>query len=83
MIAAALLMVSIAAPAAARVHVFVGGAFGVPVYPYAYPYPYPYYYAPAYPGPVAPPAPWVPGHWEWRYDQWGRRYRAWVPAHLE
>ena len=21
-------------------------------------------------------------HWEWRYDPWGRRYRAWILPHL-
>jgi len=82
----ALALMGVAAPhvAQARVRVFVGGAIGVP-FP-AYPYPYPYYYYPPAPylGPYeAPPAAWVPGHWEWRYDPWGRRYRAWVPAHIQ
>ncbi len=76
---AALLMGS-ALPASARVRVFVGGAVGLP-----YPYPYPYYYPPYAPYPsyeVLPPG-WVPGHWEWRYDPRGGRYRAWVPSHLD
>ncbi|MFI5396175.1 MAG: hypothetical protein ACHQ9S_11645 [Candidatus Binatia bacterium] len=84
-----------AAPARAHVHVFVGGAFGVPIYPYPYIRPYPYvsaYPYPAYPvyngyaliGPPAgiPPPGWVRGHWAWRHAGWGRRFRAWVPAHL-
>jgi hypothetical protein len=80
-------LLSVAAPAGARVRVFVGGAIGVPAYPYPY-YPYyPYYGYPApyavEPYPTAPPAAWVPGHWEWRYDPSGRPYRAWVPAHLQ
>jgi len=67
-------------PAGAHVRVFVGGAVGLPVYVYPYPYySYPYVSYPAY---EVPPPGWAPGHWEWRYDPWGRRYRAWVPSHL-
>jgi hypothetical protein len=84
---AAALVMSAAAPAAARVGVgiYVGGpAWGYPA-PYGG-YPYPYYapYAPPYPSayPYVPPPGWVPGRWEWRYDPWGRRYRVWVPPHL-
>ena len=81
------LVLSAAAPVRAHVGVFVGvgPGWGYPgPYPYAYPYPYPYYapYPYAYPAAVAPPG-WVPGRWEWRYDPWGRRYRAWIPAHLQ
>jgi hypothetical protein len=77
------LLLSIAQPAEARVHVFIGGTFGVPVYPYYappayYPYPAPYPYA--YPAP--PPGAWAPGHWEWRTDGWGRPYKVWVPPYL-
>lgn len=74
-----------ARPAAARVHVFVGGVIGAPVYPYpppAYypspvpaPAPYPYY-------PTPPPDAWAPGHWEWRYDAWGRPFQVWTPPYL-
>ena len=77
------LLVGAAAPAAAHVDVFVGGAFGFPAYPAPYYYgcvytaPYPYV---AYPG--LPPPGWVPGHWEWRYDAWGRAVQVWMPAHL-
>ncbi len=70
-----------AAPARAHVRVFVGGAFGFPVYP-AYPYyyyPYPY---PAYPYDGVPPPGWDPGHWEWRQNRWGRWVEVWVPPHL-
>jgi len=74
----ALLLLGPARPASAHVRVFVGGAVGFPVYPYPYPYYYPY--APPYP--EVPPPGWEPGHWEMRYDQWGRPYRAWVPPHL-
>ena len=75
----ATLLVGSAIPASARVRVFVGGAVGLP-------YPYPYYYYPPYapyPSYEVPPPGWVPGHWEWRYDPRGRRYRAWVPQHLD
>jgi hypothetical protein len=75
-----------AAPAVAGAHVFIGGTFGFPYYPYpgygyypypyAYPYPYPYYTE------AAPPPGYDPGHWERRYDPWGREYWAWVPSHL-
>jgi hypothetical protein len=82
------------ASAGARVHVFVGGAYGVPAYPYypypayyygpyyaPYPYPAPYYYGyDTYPG--SPPPGYEPGHWDWRHDDWGRRVRVWVPGHL-
>jgi hypothetical protein len=70
-----------AAPAAARVRVFVGGVVGAP---WGYPYPAPYYYPPyGYPPyPTAPPPGWDPGHWEWRYDATGRPYRVFVPPHL-
>jgi hypothetical protein len=90
-VAALALLLGAAAPAAAGTRVFIGGAFGFPgpyaypggyyPYPYAYPYPYPAYPGVGYGG--APPAGWVPGHWEWRYDPAGRRYQAWIPAHLE
>ena len=73
-----LLLLGPARPANARVRVFVGGAIGFPVYPYPYPYYYPY----AVPYPEVPPPGWAPGHWETRYDSWGRPYRAWVPPHL-
>jgi len=73
-----LLLLGHARPANARVRVFVGGAIGFPVYPYPYPYYYPY----AVPYPEVPPPGWAPGHWETRYDPWGRPYRAWVPPHL-
>jgi hypothetical protein len=80
---AALLVLLSTAPASARVRVYIGGAFG---YPYAYPaYAYPYYAYPPYPygvTPAVPPPGWAPGHWEYRYDPYGRRYRAWVPPHL-
>ena len=75
---ALLLLVGPARPASAHVRVFVGGAVGFPVYPYPYPYYYPY----AAPYPEVPPPGWEPGHWEMRYDPWGRPYRAWVPPHL-
>jgi len=72
-----------ASPAAANVHVFVGGVVGFPAYPvypypyvYAYPYPYPYYFE------DVPPPGWVTGHWEVRSDPWGRAVRVWVPGHL-
>ena len=83
MAALVLSAVSVAAPAAARVRVFVGGAVGVPAW--GYPYPPPYYYYPPYAVPyeAGPPPPgWEAGHWEWRYDPSGRRYRVWVPPHL-
>jgi hypothetical protein len=77
-----LALLGAAAPASAHTRVFIGGVFGVPA-------PYPYYY-PAYPTPYpwgvypAPPPPgFAPGHWEWRYDAWGRRYQVWIPPHLE
>lgn len=72
------------APASAHVRVFVGGAFGVPVYPYPYVRPYPYIHAYPYPpypvyggypviGPPAgvPPPGWVRGHWAWRHGDAG------------
>ena len=80
------LLLSMPAPASAHARVFVGGVFGFPG-PYPYPYAYPYYYP--YPAPYpwaypdTPPPGWVPGRWEWRSDQWGRRYPAWIPAHLQ
>ena len=73
------------ATAEAGVHVFVGGAVGVPAVPYPYPYyaPYPYYgpypYGPEY---GAPPPGWEPGHWELRHDPSGRPLQVWVPGHL-
>ncbi len=74
-------VLSAAAPAAAHVRVFVGGVVGAP-----WPHPYaPYYYYPPSPYPPLPESPppgWVPGHWELRYDAWGRPYRAWIPPHL-
>jgi hypothetical protein len=88
-VAAALLVLSGAAPVSAHGRVVIGAGIGFPVYayPYAYPYPYPYYYSYPYVGPspwvdYAPPPGWLPGQFEWRYDPSGRRYRAWVPAHL-
>ncbi len=77
MAAAALgvLLMGPARPASAHVRVFVGGAVGFPVYPYPYYYPYAPY-------PEVPPPGWEPGRWEWRYDPWGRPYRAWIPPHL-
>ena len=84
--ALALFAMSAAAPAHARVRVFVGGAFGVPAWGYPYPPAYYYYspYAVPYPGeyPESPPPAWEPGHWEWRHDPWGRPVRAWIPPHL-
>jgi len=90
---ALILFVSAPAHAGAHVGVFIGvPGWGYPApypYPYAYP-PYPYYapyayYAPypTYAGPygAAPPG-WVLGHWEWRYDPWGRSYPTWIPVHL-
>jgi hypothetical protein len=77
---AAMFLVAGVRPAEARVSVFVGGTFGVPAYPYYYPYAYPAYGYPVYP--TAPPPGWVPGHWEWRYDEWRRPVRVWVPAYL-
>ena len=83
----ALALLSVAAPATAGTRVFIGGAFGVPYgypgyyAPYAYPYPYPVYPGVGYGG--TPPPGWVPSRWEWRYDAAGRRYQAWIPAHLE
>jgi len=77
-----LLLGGAAAPASAHVRIFVGGVLGFPgyaypvVYPYAVPYPYVAY-------PAFPPPGWVPAHWEWRYDRWGRPLRVWVPAHLQ
>jgi hypothetical protein len=82
--ALALALVSGSAPASAHTRVFIGGPFGFPV-PYAYPHyydPYPVPYpSVAYPAP--PPPGWAPGHWELRYDPWGRPYQAWIPPHLE
>jgi hypothetical protein len=84
-VALALVLVGAAAvPARAHTRVIVGGTFGVPVYP-PYPYYYPYYpypYPPYSYAPAVPPPGWDPGHWEWRYDAWGRPLRVWVPAHL-
>jgi hypothetical protein len=90
-ILAAIFMAGAPAEAEARVRVFVGGAFGVPLYPYypfpayyygpyyaPYPYPAPYYYE----SPGSPPPGWDPGHWEWRQDASGRPIRVWVPPHL-
>lgn len=82
----AVLLVS-GSPAAAHVHVFVGGVVGFPAYPaYSYPYVYPYYpypYWAPYPyGEDVPPPGWVAGHWEVRSDQWGRAVQVWVPGHL-
>ena len=74
-----LFLLGAARPASAHVRVFVGGAIGFPVYPYPYPY---YYYPYPAPYPEVPPPGWAPGHWEWRYDPWGRPYRVWVPPHL-
>ena len=77
------LVMSAAAPA--RAHVGVGVYVGGPVWDYPAPYPYYAPYPPPYPAayPYAVPPPgWVSGHWEWRYDPWGRRYRAWIPPHL-
>jgi hypothetical protein len=70
--------------AAAHVGVFVGAYPGY-AYPYGYPYPYayPYYPAPYYYTEPTPPPGFVRGHWEWRTDGYGRRYPAWVPAHLD
>jgi hypothetical protein len=78
-----LLVVSAAAPARAHTRVFIGGVLGFPA-----PYPYPRYYAypvpyPAGVDPAVLPPGWAPGHWEWRYDRWGRPYQAWIPPHLE
>ena len=91
---AMVLVGSSAVPASAHVRVFIGGAFGVPVYPYAYTYPYPYASAQPYPyaygypyyppyvgfGVTVPPG-WVGGHWGWRHDHFGHRGRIWVPSH--
>jgi hypothetical protein len=91
-IVAMALVLSSVAPAAAHGRVVVGLGFGYPAYaypyaypyPYYYPYPYPYAYAAPYPGvDYVPPPGWIPGHWERRYDQSGRSYRAWVPGHLQ
>jgi hypothetical protein len=82
-ISGAAALVLFATPAAARVRVFVGAGVPYPLHPYYY-YP-PYWAYPPYPyvAPSAVPPPgWVPGHWEWRYDAAGRRYRVWVPPHL-
>jgi hypothetical protein len=83
--AAALLgLLGAAAPTSAHSRVFIGGVVGFPG-PYAYPYYYGPYPAPApwgaYPAP--PPPGFAPGHWELRYDPWGRPYQAWIPPHLE
>jgi hypothetical protein len=81
-IAVSLLLGSSRAEAHARV--VVGGFVGVPWAPYPYyygyaPYPYPYpYYAPY----SVPPPGWEAGHFEWRQDSSGRRFRVWVPPYL-
>ena len=73
-----------ATTADAHARVFFG--FSAPIYyppPYYAPY-YPYpVYAPYYAEPAVPPPGWVPGHWAWRHDAGGRRFRVWVPAHLQ
>jgi hypothetical protein len=86
-LALAALMLATPARVAARVHVFVGGRFGVPIVvrypgyygPYSY-YPPPQYY---YPTESVPPPGFVPGRWEWGTDRYGGRIRVWVPAHLD
>ena len=92
-IAAVGLLLAVAGPVRrADAGVQIRITLGPPVYvpPYAYPtpafypyYPYPYYVAPPVAVCPAPPPPgFVPGHWETRYDPWGRPVSAWVPAHL-
>jgi hypothetical protein len=84
-LALALVVLSVAAPAGARPRVFIGGVLGGP-YPYAYPPPYYYAYPPPYgwaPYPGSPPPGWMAGHWERRYDREGRSYDVWVPPHLQ
>lgn len=76
---AAFLVAGSPSPASARVHVFIGAGLPYPYYAYPY-YPYPPYPYVAYP--AVPPPGWVPGHWEYRYDPYGRRYPVWVPPHL-
>ena len=77
------LLIGSVTPAGAHARVFIGGAFGVPVYPYYYPYPYPYYPYAAYPYDYGVPPPgWDPGHWERRQNRWGRWVEVWVPPHL-
>lgn len=80
---ALVLVGGVAAPASAHVRVFIGGVFGLPIYPYpyayaapTYAYPYPPY--PAY-APYAVPSPpvWVGGHWVWRHDHFRGHGRAW------
>ncbi|HLK10024.1 MAG TPA: hypothetical protein VKW76_01445 [Candidatus Binatia bacterium] len=80
---AAAAVLTTAAPAAAhwRGGVYIGAYPYYPAYyPYPY-YPYPYYYY-GY-GYDLPPPGWVPGHWELRVDDSGRRVRVWVPTHLQ
>ena len=85
-IAAAILAVALlGSPDRADAHgrVFIGGAFGVPVYPVAPYYYSPYYYPYPYSGYSVPPPGWDPGHWEWRQNRWGRWVEVWIPPHLK
>ncbi len=91
---AIVLIVGPAVPASAHVGVFIGGAFGVPVYPYAYTYPYPYAYAQPYPYAYGYPYPYYPppyvgfgfavrpgwGGGHWPHGHFGHR-GVWAPSH--
>jgi hypothetical protein len=85
-IAAASLAVALlggAGQADAHTRVFIGGTFGVPIYPVGPYYYSPYYYPYPYAGYSVPPPGWDPGHWEWRQNRWGRRVEVWIPPHLK
>lgn len=64
-------------------HLHFGIVIAPPVILWA---PYPYYYQPWYPPPPPPPyyREWVPGHWEWRWDPYWRRWeKVWVPGYWD
>ena len=78
----AVAVLGIPGPADAHTRVFIGGSFGVPVYPGPYYYS-PYYYPYPYAGYSVPPPGWDPGHWEWQQNRWGRWVEVWIPPHLK
>jgi hypothetical protein len=82
---ALVLVGGVATPASAHVRVFIGGVFGLPIYPYPYAYAAPTYAYPYSPYPVyapyAAPLPpvWVGGRWASRHEHFRGHSRAWGP----